>query len=282
MAENIKPDKLPHPISSRYNFSNKQRDMFLSKREIENIDLHSHTFFELEIILGGSGSATFNGKKYALRRGMVYLSCPTDTHSFITDNGEKCSLLCIAFIENVVPTELLDVFISNRSNVAFLDEQTLNEVCNLFEIIYRNQISTDEFEDSVSGDCIRALLGIILRNIPKQYEVTKEPCILEALNYIRMNFRTNLKQDDVAKKVGLSTPYFSSLFRSEIGCGYKEYVTTMRVTYAKKLMTTFGKRPSEACYESGFNSYSSFLKSFCSVVGESPVKYISRTQDGKI
>ena len=246
----------------------------LSKR---NISLHSHTYFELEIITEGSGTMTLNGETHNLCPGFAYILRPTDTHSFsLTSKG---NILNLIFSENTFSKNLTDILLCRGGScVTVLDKDTLCEIKNLFGTAIREQNQSAEFYDGIVTSCAQAVVLMVFRSAGVKNTNKSSQGIFSALRYIKANYRSNISLSDVAKSAGLSPTYFSSLFIKEVGCGYKEYLTNLRIEYAKKLLKDSDATASEACYESGYNSYSVFLKAFSSVAGMSPSKYIKNCE----
>lgn len=236
-------------------------------------ELHAHTYYEIEIITDGSGIMTLNGESYKFSRGFAYILRPTDSHSYVY-NGTT-TFLNLIFSENTFSKKLMDILLcSSGNNVAKLDEETMSEIISLFRIAIREQQQGDEFYDGIITSCAQAVMLLIARNSGFRDTQKENQSIFRALRYIKSNYRSSITLSDVAKSAGLSPTYFSSLFIKEVGCGYKEYLTNLRIEYAKKLLKDSDATASEVCYEAGFNSYSVFLKAFSSVVGMSPSKYI--------
>ena len=62
----------------------------------------------------------------------------------------------------------------------------------------------------------------------------------------------------------------SKKFKMYAGVGFQDYLTGIRCKYAKNLICSSDKRLSDICFESGFNSFSQFERSFKKCVGKSP------------
>jgi len=54
----------------------------------------------------------------------------------------------------------------------------------------------------------------------------------------------------------------SSLFVKESGINFKEYLSTIRLDYARKLLEFSDMSVTDICFESGFNDYANFERSF--------------------
>ena len=64
----------------------------------------------------------------------------------------------------------------------------------------------------------------------------KNEAILFARNYMKEHLSEPLTRDEVAANVYLSPSYFGHLFKKQMGIGYNEYLSELRVTKAKQLL----------------------------------------------
>lgn len=271
--------KNPKAIPLTANFSSSQSSYFLEKRSLNKGfgRMHTHTFFELELVLDGYGETCFNGVMHSFSRGTAYISRPTDTHSLSIQSPQNLEIWNLSFMGDALPDQLLDKILYYSGDIFFhLEETHLQQACTLFHMIYQQQKENTISEDRLADLCMEALFTFILRHLPVTTANTEDRVILKAVKFIHLHFRERLTQDDVAKYAGLSTPYFSSLFHAETGCHYKEYLTSLRVGWTLRLMKGSGVTPTVACYEAGFNSYSSFLNAFTRIVGISPREYYAQ------
>jgi AraC-like DNA-binding protein/ligand-binding sensor protein len=100
----------------------------------------------------------------------------------------------------------------------------------------------------------------------------------KAEGFIRENYTRKLSLEEIAGVSGLSAPYFSTIFREEMGENLSAYLNRLRVEKAAGLLTE-GKAAlnqiAEAC---GFEDQSWFSKIFKNYMGISPGRY--REQGG--
>lgn len=104
--------------------------------------------------------------------------------------------------------------------------------------------------------------------------------ILRATRYIREHFSRKISQTDVAEEVGLSTAYFSKLFKVEMQTTFTEYLTGVRVDAAKRRLLETEDRLGDVAFQCGFEDQSYFTKVFTRVVGITPSQY--RSTGGRI
>ncbi len=84
--------------------------------------------------------------------------------------------------------------------------------------------------------------------------------------------------DNVAQHVGCSSSYLSRTFSKETGMTLKNYLRTVRVRKAKKMLLSGRYNVTEAAFECGYNSLSHFTKAFKEVLGYKPseLKFTSK------
>ncbi|MBQ7839094.1 MAG: helix-turn-helix transcriptional regulator [Lachnospiraceae bacterium] len=252
---------------------------FLEKRDVETSRLHLHTFFELEIILSGHGTTTINQETFPVSKGTVYLLCPGDMHATNACTEDTLTLWSFSFMRDVIPDSILEKFIYNSgTNLFTSDPEEFDHICTLADIISREQKKPASSNDELSECCMKTLL-LYLSGYVQEHSIQKEKVIQKALEYIELHYRENLLLKDVAAVTGLVPQYFCSFFHKNVGCSYKEYLTMLRIRYAKKLIRVRGFSPTQACYESGFNSYSVFAKAFIKLEGVSPKCYVGQSEE---
>ena len=67
--------------------------------------------------------------------------------------------------------------------------------------------------------------------------------------------------DALAEQFFISKYHMMRLFRRETGSSVYDYLIQRRLLHARNLMAQ-GMRATEACYRSGFRSYSSFTRAY--------------------
>ena len=247
----------------------KLRNIFIDKCFSCGCESHSHTYYEFEIIVSGNGTTVLNGEKFPITRGSAYITRPTDIHSVMSDDEKPLEVWHFSFMEGAVSEKIIDRILFNAScNYTKLDEETFKEACTLFEIIYREQHNVEHNDVEFLNSCTEVMLTLVLRQMNYYTgEVETDP-VVKALKYIGEHFREKITQQDVAKHIGFTTQY------KKIGVTYKQYLTRVRISYAKKLMRYGRLGATEACYESGFDSYSVFVNAFSAETGVTPRNYI--------
>ncbi|MFP9113050.1 AraC family transcriptional regulator [Flavobacterium sp. RHBU_3] len=92
-------------------------------------------------------------------------------------------------------------------------------------------------------------------------------------NFVKDNFRETIALDEVADMASMTVPSFCRYFKKMTRKTFVQFVNEYRVVHACKLLAEKPIPISEVCYESGFNNFSHFNKSFKEVTGKSASQY---------
>lgn len=105
----------------------------------------------------------------------------------------------------------------------------------------------------------------------------------ESVRYIQKHFKERLTLQMVASRVYMNAQYFSRVFKRETGVTFTEYVNTLKIQYACKLLETTNYPAYRISSECGFTDPSYFNRVFFAQMNMTPKKYkkLSRmVQDG--
>ncbi|MBO4610420.1 MAG: helix-turn-helix transcriptional regulator [Lachnospiraceae bacterium] len=94
-----------------------------------------------------------------------------------------------------------------------------------------------------------------------------------ACNYIAENSANDISQTIVADHIGISTFYFSKLFKQYMHTSFPAYLASIRVKSASSLLMDKNLSITDCAFMSGFQSTTTFNKVFREVTGYSPRDY---------
>lgn len=92
-------------------------------------------------------------------------------------------------------------------------------------------------------------------------------------NYVKDNFQEPIQLDTVSNMVSMTTPSFCRYFKKITNKTFTNFVNDYRLVHASKLLSENTKSITEISYESGFNNFSHFNKSFKAFTGKSASQY---------
>lgn len=95
----------------------------------------------------------------------------------------------------------------------------------------------------------------------------------EAKMFIDSHLAEEITLEEVAERAGMSSTYFSHLFKKETNETFVQYRIRKRMEKAKELMELPHYRIIDICHEVGYNDYPHFTKTFKKYFGHSPSEY---------
>jgi len=179
-------------------------------------------------------------------------------------------------IESGLAGEPLRLFLAHIYFViaeAFIDGETWVE--NTF------QAFLDEMEEHSCDFNQQAMVDSLLNVVAKARHYSKiQPGnsvhISEVLEFIKENYNKEIYLDTISEKYSMTSKKFSALFKRRVGIGFVEYLTSIRLEHAKKMLIESDKSIGEISKECGFSSPTTFTMSFKKHVGKTPNQYRNR------
>lgn len=237
-----------------------------------NYPVHCHDFYEIEIIIGGSGTHLLNGNTYNFKKGDVFIIKPTDFHS-LTVNGNLI-IYNIKFDESLLrnATSLNTINLS-EDYFANLTDRQLDMVLAAVNALEYETENAKEYNTPMKQILLEYIIISIIRASKKCKTFAQDTQLKNLLTHINKNFRTELRLEDVAQITGYTPSYFSSWFHKTIGITYIEYINDLRLSEAKRLLMSTSNSVTEIGFTVGFSSFSGFLKNFKKKYGTTPSKF---------
>ena len=92
-------------------------------------------------------------------------------------------------------------------------------------------------------------------------------------NHVKDNFKEQIALEDVAGLATMTVPSFCRYFKKITNKTFTQFVNEYRITHALKLLTEQPLSINEICFESGFNNFSYFNKTFKEYTKKNPSQY---------
>ena len=94
-------------------------------------------------------------------------------------------------------------------------------------------------------------------------------------NFALSNFKKKILLEEIAAVADLVPNSFCRYFKNRTGKTFSQFLTELRIGYARKLLIENQLDIKQICFESGFNNFSCFHKQFKSITGRTPKDYLS-------
>ena len=164
--------------------------------------------------------------------------------------------------------ELVVLLSRAASNHYKINNETILEINNRF---------LKKIEESPDQKEITEVLALFLENISEKifsfHGVQHFSAIRKAERYIWENYTRKLSLQEIAGVSGLSAPYFSTIFKEEMGENLSNYLNRLRVEKAAAILLTTNIPISQIAKICGFEDQSWFSKIFKNNTGLTPGKY---------
>ena len=238
---------------------------------------HHHDYFEMELYLSGGGNVGVNNSKYPIKRGICSFAIPANIHSIeLTEDAE---IFHLSFSEKAISDPaIFNAVCSLAKPCVCFNEEEIEYLMVIFNKMCRCIQENNVYERAYISRLIECIvLEYMTRsddcNVQKQENIKLPNAILKAINYINLNFMSEISQDDVAKHCGISKNHFSGMFHKYMGVSYKNYIMDKKLEYAARLILSDELSVTEIAYMVGYNNVSSFQRSFKAKYNVSPKKY---------
>ncbi|THF77738.1 AraC family transcriptional regulator [Cohnella fermenti] len=259
---------------------------------------HFHNVYEVYLALTEGAEFWVGNQRYVLAPNDLLLLTTSDLHrSIIHDktNYERYILYFDPFyisVLNTASTNLLECFArrsSSRSHRIHLSDTDARQLTELFreldQLLKQSGFATDVK--------VKILLAHILIHLEKMTrdggaELTGNAApnasyllLNPVMDYIDAHYAEDLSTDGISRQFRLNRHRLNELFREVTGLSCHRYLVQLRIIKAKELLERGGISTTQACFESGFNDYSHFIRTFRTLVGMSPGKYAKQASDSK-
>ena len=262
----------------------------LRTEQAPTVDFHYHEFCKVLLLLSGRGSYVVDGHRYLLQPGDAVLIGSRCVHRPELEQDAPYERIII-FIspeflqrESTADCDLTDCFSGEKGHVLRLKEQRRKRLFDMAAALEQELGSQRFGRDIASNAALLRLLVQIGREqrredgqnpLPVMPENTR---VLEWMRYIDLHLEEDLDIDLLAEAFYISKFHMMRLFHRETGSTVHTYLLQRRLLHARELIRG-GMRATEACYRSGFRSYSSFTRAYSKHFGTTPTGRMDRLRD---
>lgn len=148
-----------------------------------------------------------------------------------------------------------------------------------FSEIYKHSVTIMEYVKNLERlkkceDFFRNLFEKIIKQLAKMDSLRCYSApVKKAIAYIYENYSKSISLSNVAEGLQMNYSYLSTLFKTEVGIGFSEYLNNVRLEKAKEMLDSGDQKLKKIATDSGFVSYSYFLNMFKKKYGVTPTEY---------
>lgn len=254
---------------------------FDEKANVKSHVWHYHPEIELVYVNGGSGKRQIGSHVSYYNDGDLILIGSNLPHCGFTDDQTgnknetviqmKPDFLGMSFMELPEIKNIGLLFNEAKGGIAF-GRETMDKVGARIEAMEH----LPQFERlmamlSILNDLHLAKDIKILNaaGFSMETQIQDNDRINSVFNHVKDNFQNPITLEEMADLVSMTVPSFCRYFKKVTNKTFTRFVNEYRVVHASKLLAEKQIGITEICFESGFNNFSYFNKTFRELTGKS-------------
>ena len=254
----------------------------LKDQEMDPVNWHYHTFHKIIFFLSGQAAYDIEGQRYPLEPGDILLVGRGDIHRPAVARGvpyERVSLYISPDFLRSQSTPACDLeacFTMARQEFRFVLRPAERSIRlhNLLTSLEKALESPGFGSELLCRSLFLQLLievsrGAMAHDLSYVAGAVGDEKIVAILQYLNAHLTEKLTIEDLAARFYISRFYMMRRFRAETGYTIHSYLVGKRLLLARELLAD-GMSATDACYQSGFQDYSTFSRAYKRQFGQSP------------
>ena len=243
---------------------------------------HSHPYYELILVRRGVCEYLSGGARFHLHPDELLFISPSTVHTMICPEDSESYERLILQINADFMTQVLELYRLDGSKLPPLYILRAESVCRwgLRELVERINASASVTDSELREQLYRCQIGELMLTVKHIARASKSvvpnassTLVSGVTAYIQEQYRDpELNVAGIAQHFYVSREHLSRTFKSYTSESISHYITDLRMQEFRYGLVS-GKSVVNACRESGFSDYSSFVKSFRKLYGITPMEY---------
>ncbi|MEF3306961.1 AraC family transcriptional regulator [Paenibacillus sp. GYB003] len=238
---------------------------------------HHHQSYQLLFVLEGEGTIRLDGDTSRLEANDTALIVPYSVHAVMSDS--RLTLLVLAFDESALDPEMAELLLRGRFPASVLMKPNLFVGSELRQLLRKMLFEQSKDASMLGRLSLKIHLSQLLLTLARSTQSRTAGSDSNRLRaekirgYIDSHYFEPLTAVDIASKLGISTRHVNTIFKERYELTPMQYLTEVRIRLAQKLLAETGKDIISICFEVGYDSVSTFYRSFKAVAKLSPKSY---------
>lgn len=232
---------------------------------------HLHNALELVLLTRGQTTALCDGVHYPLEKGDLFVAFPGQVHGYENSQNTEGFVLivpCVPFLEPFRAT------LEHKKPVSPVLRKGAWQDTSLDTLLQMALFDREHPDRKVVQGYIMTLTGKILALYPlRERSVGDTDGVRELLLFINDHYAEPLSRQDIARAVGYNESYISHIFSDTLHTTLTEYILSLRLSDARRLLTDTDMTVSRIALSLGFGSIRSFNRVFLRHTGMTPTAF---------
>lgn len=251
-----------------------REDFYFRDEKEWTLECHPHMHYQIEFFYLEEGETTvyIDSVEYKVEAGDLCIAFPNQIHQFRTVKPERYMLFIIN--PDMLP-EISEVFATRIPSSAVIRGADLP--AGSADMLRRmGEIYTDKKD--YTNVVLRGLLLAFFGDIFSVLSMTEAKpmathALRDVLDYCDRNFSRDLSLSTLEEELHISKYYISHMFSDKLKVRFNDYLNSLRINSACRMLLTSDKTVTEISELVGFNTLRTFNRAFVRHMGISPSEY---------
>jgi AraC-like DNA-binding protein len=248
--------------------------------------IHSHKNFELNFVISGSGKRIVGNNISTFEDGDLVLLGPDLPHcwdAYKSGREGTPSSIVIHFYEDLISSDFFNIpeleevkeLLKKASVGIWFKGRRIKQV----QACLKRLVNLQGLESYI--ELLKAFhLLLQMDDIEYLSDTAYSPGYVKDLEkvklvykYVFQNIQNGIRQEEAAALLHMTPGAFCRYFKKKTKRTFMEYVKSVRIRLAAKMLAETDKAISQICYESGYNNIANFNHQFRSIMQKTPSEY---------
>lgn len=245
---------------------------------------HYHSHYEILYIESGERKIIVNNMMtYDLNYSSIALLAPNSIHQTLSKTDTKQTRILInispALMDEIVAFTSPDILTCFERAVLPLTRHDVGILTYCFEQLLAARKDSPLYDETIKIITAHLLLHLSSIHLAERsaQNIVLDPKIKNNMSiiiqYIQQNFSSDITLSSLAKLIHVSEEYLVRCFKSQFGMTPIKYLNGFRIANAKRLLEGNAVSVSKVAASCGYNSNTSFTRTFKQHTGMSPKEY---------
>lgn len=265
-------------MSLNVRYEKKDKDIYYGiSGPCNRLQCSAHLHRELELVLYRTGEtvAAADSRRYNLKPGDLFLTFPNQIHSYETAVKEDYSIMILK--PDLIPelSDELELSVPESAVVAGgAFDPRINALFDAIVAICRQPeesvpYRTEKLHGYLLALFAEILSGMNLIGVP----LDDSGALRSIIFYCTRHYMGDLSLSVLSDKLGLNRYYISHLFSQKLGMRFNDYVNSLRISEACRMLLNSDDSVTDICFHVGFGTLRTFNRAFIKHTGRTPSDY---------
>ena len=248
-----------------------QKFQFTKRAQHLDFAPHLHDAVEIFFFTQGTSTVLCGNERYRLGAGDVFVAFPNRIHGYEDSRDIRGYLL-------IIPVKpYLQVYrkmlADQLPQVPYLPAECWEQsgLMEILELAYRDR---RQLPEQVMQGYLQVIVGKLLSLLTlTQAPAEGEDALKRVLMYLNTHYTSSVSRQDLSRELGYNQSYISHVFAATMKTTIPEYVSTLRVQDAARLLRETDYSVTQIASELGFGSIRNFNRVFLKETGMTPKEY---------